>query len=124
MNVKREIDVKRILFVIILVLSSFLFGCNENLDIPLNNNEADIYYNNDSDLSEYRKDIEELYVELKFNYENVKESKDLAEWNKFKNLFDNKIKSIKEEVSNTRLEFLVKNLQSLYKKYDEELRGI
>lgn len=114
---------KRILFAIILILSSFLFGCNENLDISSNNNEENNYSSSNSDLSEYREEIEELYVELKFNYENTKENKDLDKWNEFKNLFDIKLESIKEKVSNTKLKYSLENLQDLYKKYDKELRG-
>lgn len=115
---------KKILFAVILILSSFLFGCNGDLDISSNNNEENNYSSSNSDLSEYREEIEELYVELKFNYEYVKENKDLNEWGEFKSLFDCKLVSVKEKVSNTKLKDSVENLENLYNEYDKELSKI
>lgn len=112
---------KRILLAVILILSSFLFGCNENLDISSNTNEENNYSIKESDLSEYREEIEILYVELKSNYENIKENKNLNEWENFKNLFNHKLASIKEKVSDTKLKYSVENLENLYNEYDNEI---
>ena len=112
---------KRILFTVILILNSFLFGCNENLDISLNTNEENNYSVKDSDLSEYRKEIEELYVELKSSYENIKKSRDLDEWKAFKDIFNSKLIYIKDKVSGTKLKYSIENLENLYNEYDKEI---
>lgn len=118
---KKVIIVKNILFVSILILSSFLFGCNNNLDISSNKNEEFISSSSNSDLSEYRQEMEKLYVELKHNYENIKENKDLEEWEEFEKVFQYKLDSIEGKVFDTDLKYSVENLRNLYNEYDKEL---
>ena len=116
-----KISVKRILFAVILILNSFLFGCNENLDISSNNKEEIDCLKENDNLSEYREEIELLYVELKSKYEYIKETNETNEWIEFKNLFDNKLSYIKEKVLDTKLKYSVDNLENLYNEYDREI---
>lgn len=118
---KRVIIVKNTLFLAILILNSFLFGCNNNLDISSNKNEEVISSNRNSDLSEGREKIEKLYVELKHNYENIKENKDLNEWEQFKKGFECKLSCLEEEIFDTNLKNSIENLENLYNEYDKEL---
>ena len=110
---------KKILFIIILILSSFLFSCNKEADNLLNSNEKSEYNNNN--LSEYREEIESLYIELKTKYENIKENNEMNEWVEFKELFNYKLLSIKEKVSDTKLRYSVENLENLYNEYDKQI---
>lgn len=116
-----KISVKRILFAVILILSSFLFGCNEDLDISSNNKEGINYLKENDNLSEYRQEIELLYVELKSKYEDIKETNETQEWIEFKNIFDNKLSCIEEKVLDTKLKDSVDNLENLYNEYDREI---
>lgn len=112
---------KRILFAVILILNSFLFGCNEDLDISSNNKETINYLNESDNLSEYREEIELLYVELKSKYEDIRETNEDQEWIEFKDLFNNKLECIKEKVLETKLIYSVDNLENLYNEYDREI---
>lgn len=112
---------KKILFIIILILSSFLISCNKESHNLLNSNEKSEYHN--SNLSEYREEIESLYIELKTKYENIKENNEMNQWIEFKELFNCKLLSIKEKVSDTKLRYSVENLENLYNEYDKEINN-